>query len=117
MTAELDELDCQIAEARGWERKKATLSDEIGWQVAYDDTYLFENHVWFRDSGWQPTRNARQAMVLLEEMPHWQVTKRSTGETVCFADRSDIEGNWYPGKGATPCEAICRAWLAWRRSC
>lgn len=99
--AELDALDREVAELRGWKWDK-----DMGWvgEGSFNPYY-------------QPTRDARQAMALLEELAAADVvldvlyTTPRTWEC-CVT----VSTGWSEHAGDSPCEAIVRAWIAWKRA-
>lgn len=106
MTAELDTLDRRVAELRGWKWQEpgyAGCSIETNKRTGLlylDGVHQFE-----------PTRDARQAMVLLTELPDAYLSHSFPQIWTC-----GVRGDDSHQHGDTPLIAIVRAYIAYREA-
>ena len=108
---ELNALDRRTAELRGWRWDAGTEDDP--------DISLYDcgegRSPWVFGAGvlFSPTSNALQGTVLLEEMPHPYLEKSEDGSWFC---KPDVFEWRIHGEGATPWEAVVRAYIAWKEA-
>lgn len=102
----MSNLDNQVAEAKGWVKTVTSGTDSIN---VWSDN---EHRIKAVFDGYSPSTNPTQAMGLLKEM----------GGVVEYV--TSIKGEWCSvgrhaepwSYGSTPEEAICRAYIEWRKN-
>lgn len=115
MSDDLDAIDRHIAELRGF------VWNDKGWFVPpknerWEFTLGKKARVWARFD-MKPTRDARQAMVLLEELLQHafaRISRCHTGEYLVEWSASGY--SWYLVIDAVFLISICKAWCAWKEA-
>lgn len=101
-----EEMDRRVAELRGWEWEGAEVFEADGtffWGVR-------GKHAGPGPHSFHPTSDARQAMVLLEEIADVGITKEKHGWEVRAYNETQ---EFVEGVSTNLCEAIVRAYIAY----
>lgn len=108
MTTDLDALDRQVAELRGWKwLRDGWIREDTHWLAPRLRVLLKEiDSEYDMEDLFSPTRDARQAEVLLGELP---IFSMGSGVSKVWCQTLGVHGEGDDWK-----HAVTRAWIAWK---